>query len=622
MSTLPEGPQDAGTLPVSRPPAWVDPLDVVMAPRVGDFEIVAKLGEGSYGQVFLARQVSLGRHVALKVVRGAPTDDRGEGHLLAGLEHDHIVKVFSAFSDTGTGVHGLCLQYVPGADLGVVIQRVFEGGRGPESGRALLDALDAARRGDAGFDPAALRDREALAADTFAQAVCRIGGAPGRSARVRPRERRAALRHQAGQHPPDALRPAVAGRLQRGVRPHPPRPDAAGHALRRHARVHGPRVPRGDDGPTRRLRRRTVRPLFARRGAVRTGDRHAAAPGHPLHDRRDAPPRRDRHGADGPPAAARGPEDAGLARVPRELAAVLRRCLDPDPARRYQTAAELAAALAGAWSLLAAQRALPAPSGIGRWVVARPAPALFLAGLLPHIVASIAQIEYNAVEVRLDAAQHRVFALLVVAYNLIVYPVCGGTGVYLFRWVVRRLPRLGELSGDEVDHLRQRARRLAWQIAALGALGWLPGGVIFPLVIDLATGPVPWQMYSHFAVSFTLAGLIGVVFSYLGIQYVVFRVLLPRLGNPDTYKPAGMWGEVRPLTAAFGPVVLLASGVPLLGAVLLLTLDDGPMTFGFRLLVVKLIGLGVAGVSMAERVVRRLRQLAAVWQVELSEASA
>jgi len=38
---------------------------------------------------------------------------------------------------------------------------------------------------------------------------------------------------------------------------------------------------------------------------------------------------------------------------------------------------------------------------------------------------------------------------------------------------------------------------------------------------------------------------------------------------------------------------------------LLLTLDDGPMTFSFRLLVVKLIGLGVAGVSLAERVVRR-----------------
>jgi hypothetical protein len=43
------------------------------------------------------------------------------------------------------------------------------------------------------------------------------------------------------------------------------------------------------------------------------------------------------------------------------------------------------------------------------------------------------------------------------------------------------------------------------------------------------------------------------------------------------------------------------------------------MTFGFRLLIVKLIGLGVAGVSLAERIVRSLRQLAAVWQVDSGE---
>jgi serine/threonine protein kinase len=175
MNTLPEGPQNP-TLPVSRPPDWVSLPDAPVPPLVGDFEIVSKLGEGSFGQVFLARQVSLGRYVALKVVRGQYAGDRGEGQLLAGLEHDHIVKVFSAFADPASGMHGLCLQYVPGADLGVVIRRVYEGGRVPESGRALLAALDAARRGDPGFDPAALRDREALATDDFAQAVCRIGG--------------------------------------------------------------------------------------------------------------------------------------------------------------------------------------------------------------------------------------------------------------------------------------------------------------------------------------------------------------------------------------------------------------------------------------------------------------
>src|SRR5262245_23508073 len=157
------------------PPAWTEAPESPIPPRVGEFEIVSKLGEGSFGQVYLARQESLGRHVALKVIRGKRGND-SEGQLLAGLEHDHIVKVFSAFADAESGVHGLCLQYVPGADLGVIISRIHAGGRVPESGRALLEALDAVRRGDPGFDPAALRDREALGKDNFPQAVCRIGG--------------------------------------------------------------------------------------------------------------------------------------------------------------------------------------------------------------------------------------------------------------------------------------------------------------------------------------------------------------------------------------------------------------------------------------------------------------
>jgi hypothetical protein len=142
----------------------------------------------------------------------------------------------------------------------------------------------------------------------------------------------------------------------------------------------------------------------------------------------------------------------------------------------------------------------------------------------------------------------------------------------------------------------------------------LPGAIVFPLVLDVAAGPIGWPMYAHFAVSFTLAGLIGVVFSYLAIEYVAFRALFPRLGNPDGYSPARAWAELRPLTAPFGFFLLLACAVPLAGAVLLIVLADGPMTLGFRLLVAGLIGAGVAGVGIAERVTRKLRELAAVWR--------
>jgi serine/threonine protein kinase len=618
MSTPEEMPPE-GTLPIDAPPAWTSLPHSPVPRRVGEFEIVSKLGQGAFGQVFLARQGSLGRHVALKVVVGRAGND-SEGELLAGLEHDHIVKVFSAFADDATGLRGLCLQYVPGADLGVVIRRVHGGGRIPEAGRCLLEALDASRRGDPGFDPAALRDREALGRDTFAQAVCRLGGRLAEAL---------AFAHARGVlhcdiKPGNILltpygRPMLADFNVAFDRARVA-PDGESHyggtlaymAPEYRAAVLGQPGGCADE-------RCDIYSLGVVLYELATGTRPQPTTSTPVAETLlpDSPTATRASGEY--PAAGKLSLEA-LEGVPRELTAVIRRCLSPDPDRRYQTAGELAAALAGAWHLLAANRALPEPSRVGRWAIARPVLALVLAGAVPHVVATLAQISYNAVELRLEGAQQRAFLLTVLAYNAVIYPVTVGIGAWLCARIALRLPRLAELPGPEIDRLRRRALRLAGQVAILGAAGWFPGGVVFPLAIDLAAGPLHWQTYAHFAVSFTLAGLIGVVFSYLGIQYVVFRALLPRLGNPDAHAPAAAWAAIRPLTARFDLLVMLACGVPLVGAVLLLTLGEGAMTFAFRLLVVKLIMLGGAGVALAERVVRRLRQLAAVWEADGEEA--
>lgn len=536
MSTLPEGTGHNNTVPIDGPPAWTRVGDTAVPARVGDFEIVAKLGQGSFGQVFLARQVSLGRSVALKVIEGEP-GGRDEGQLLAGLEHDHIVKVYSAFADADTGMRGLCLQYVPGADLGVLIRHIYADGRVPDSGRALLAALDQLRRGDPGFDPAALRDREALASDDFPQAVRRLGGKLAEAL---------AFAHARGIlhcdiKPGNILltpygRPMLADFNVAFDRTRHTRADTryggtlAYMAPEYHAAMVG--MPGGTADE-----RCDVYSLGVVLHELATGARPA----------RFRPPSETQEtlvpGVLPTPAAPAEPD--ALDRVPRELAAVIRRALDPDPARRYQTGTELAAALDGAGQLLAARRALPAPSPVGRWVNSHPARALAMAGILPHVVASLVQIAYNAVEIQLNAAQGNALALLVVAYNLVAYPVCGGTGVWLFLRIKRRLSDVAILPAPELDGLRQDVLRLGRRVAVLDALGWLPGAVIFPLVIDLFAGPLPWATYAHYLVSFALAGLIGVVFSYLCIAYVVFRALLPRLGNPDTHTPVAAWAEVR-----------------------------------------------------------------------------
>ena len=68
-------------------------------PSIPDFEPVSLLGIGGMGAVYVARQVSLGRDVAVKVVpsRGALPE---EARTVARLHHPNIVQVFSAGGDT------------------------------------------------------------------------------------------------------------------------------------------------------------------------------------------------------------------------------------------------------------------------------------------------------------------------------------------------------------------------------------------------------------------------------------------------------------------------------------------------------------------------------------------
>ena len=76
--------------------------------RLGDFRLLQRLGGGGMGVVYLARQESLGRTVALKLVRsehlyfpGARERFRREVDAIAKLQHPGIVPVHAAGEDAG-----------------------------------------------------------------------------------------------------------------------------------------------------------------------------------------------------------------------------------------------------------------------------------------------------------------------------------------------------------------------------------------------------------------------------------------------------------------------------------------------------------------------------------------
>src|SRR5262249_42574500 len=87
------------------------------APELGGFKVLKRLGAGSAGEVFLARQPGLDRDVALKVLRpglafSAEASERftREAQALARLSHPSIVGIFAFGEDRG--VRWIAMEYV------------------------------------------------------------------------------------------------------------------------------------------------------------------------------------------------------------------------------------------------------------------------------------------------------------------------------------------------------------------------------------------------------------------------------------------------------------------------------------------------------------------------------
>lgn len=97
--------------------------DLQGAPRLEGYEIVRSMGAGGMGEVFLARDVALGRWVAIKTISaGASTDEASrarfarEARSMAALEHPHIARLYS-FGSLEDRTQYLVMEYVDGLSL-------------------------------------------------------------------------------------------------------------------------------------------------------------------------------------------------------------------------------------------------------------------------------------------------------------------------------------------------------------------------------------------------------------------------------------------------------------------------------------------------------------------------
>ena len=98
-----------------------------MAGMLGDYQLIREIGRGGMGIVYEARQISLDKRVAVKVLPFASVLDsrrlqrfRNEARAAAQLQHEHIVPVYAVGSDRG--VHYYAMQLIEGNNLAEVIR--------------------------------------------------------------------------------------------------------------------------------------------------------------------------------------------------------------------------------------------------------------------------------------------------------------------------------------------------------------------------------------------------------------------------------------------------------------------------------------------------------------------
>lgn len=504
--------------------------DLDVGQEIDDFHLLTLLGKGAFASVFLARQKSMQRMVALKI-----SSNQGmEPQTLAQLDHDYIVRVFDQRIVEDGQLRLLYMQYFPGGTLQQVVEHVR--GKSPHErmGRLLLECVDTALIDKGEARPTGSSDRATLAASNWSQAVCWIGS---RIALALDGAHRVGILHR-------DLKPANVLLSAEGV------PKLADFNIAFSSKVSGAtpaayfggslaymspeqleacnpgheREPESLDG------RSDLYSLGVMLWELLTGER-------PFEDKvvKGSWSRtlhimtRSRRETIGPEQLARLPADC-----PTGLKNAMLKCLEPDRDRRWSSGAELAQQLEISRSPLTHDRVFPSESSV--WTRGRRYIFVILALLIvfPNAVAGVFNYVYNFREiVRLYPENIAAFERIQTVINSIAFPLGVGLGSWMAWAVVSGMKRA--LRGEKLDEerlrwLRRRCLRMGHFGAMIGVVEWTVAGIAYPVALYLfAPVTMNWQSYVHFFPSLILCGLIVAAYPFFLVTWVMIRMVYPPL---------------------------------------------------------------------------------------------
>ena len=103
-------------------------MTIATGTKLGPYQIVAPIGAGGMGEVYRARDLKLGRDVAIKVLPGAFAGDAArmarfqrEAKVLASLSHPNIATIYG-LEESG-GSRALVMELVEGPTIADLIKQ-------------------------------------------------------------------------------------------------------------------------------------------------------------------------------------------------------------------------------------------------------------------------------------------------------------------------------------------------------------------------------------------------------------------------------------------------------------------------------------------------------------------
>ncbi|MGV9679022.1 protein kinase domain-containing protein [Nocardia sp. NPDC003482] len=554
---------------LSRPDAAL-PARIEVGIRVDDFDLLTQLGGREHAKVFLARQLSMQRLVAVRVEAGDAHDPRR----VAQLDHQYIVRVFDqrVIADADDAALRLqYMQYLPGGTGADLLRSM--GAATPDGGARLLRAVDAAMEARGEIRPTDSAVRGEIAALSWPETVAWVG-----------RRLASALDYadqQGVSH--SAIKPANVLFTAEGV------PKLADFACEIPASADPEAVPYQAPEYLAAILDPTAPPPDARADVFALG----VLLWEMLTGRR---PFADPPADDPDPlttmlrARAAGVDGSALDELPADTPATLRRvlltCLHPEPERRWRSGAELAGQLELCLDPRARDLVDPPPRSLRfrarRWLF----PIAALCVGIPNLAASVYNIRLNQVLIvdALAASDQQRFRTVALVNNLVSFPLAGIVMLLLCRRALVAGYRLAYGRGyppAEVPRARTETLSVGDRLVLVPFAMWLLAGVAWPLAL-MRTGVVlPSHNFVQFYTAQVVCAAIALAYPFFLVTVYMIRSIYPQLLVAGPVGPED-GRQLARLARRSNLYLAAAASVPLLAVASATFVPDGqlPLVIG------------------------------------------